>query len=66
MFLAALGQKGVDIAERVWQVISAQGQKLIKEGKTLETSEENLAELRNRATTFTEKRLPLLRQLGIA
>ncbi len=37
-----------------------------KEGKALATLKENLAELRTRAAAFTEKRLPLLQQLGIA
>jgi SAM-dependent methyltransferase len=66
MFLAGHGQKGVDPAERAWAVISAQGQKIIKDGKTLETPEENLAELRVRLGTFSEKRLPILKQLGVA
>ncbi len=66
MLLAGQGQKGLDPAERVWTVLSAQGQKLIKDGKALETAEENLAELRARSAAFTEKRLPLLKQLGIA
>ncbi len=66
MFLAGLGQKGVDPAERVWAVLSAQGQKVVKDGKALETAEENLTELRTRFAAFTEKRLPLLKQLGIA
>ncbi len=66
MFLSTLAHKGVDPAERAWTLLSAQGQKIIKEGKPLETAEENLAELRSRAAAFAEKRLPLLRQLGLA
>ena len=43
-----------------------QGQKIIIEGKTLESDEENLAELRTRHDTFTQKRLPIFKRLGIA
>lgn len=32
-------------AQFVWEMLQAQGQKLLKEGKTLETGAENLAEL---------------------
>lgn len=53
-------------AQIVWQIISAQGQKFVKEGKTLETAEENLAELTAQATTFAEKQLPILKALQIA
>ncbi len=42
-------------AKAVWQVLQAQGQKLVKEGQTLETDEENLAELTERAQEFAEK-----------
>ncbi|MDO9535205.1 MAG: methyltransferase, partial [Bacillota bacterium] len=42
------------------------GQKLVKEGKTLETPVENIAELTEQAQTFAEKLLPILRALQIA
>ena len=42
------------------------GNKIIKEGHTLDSPEENLAELRSLAIQFKEKSLPLLRALGIA
>lgn len=48
------------------KILQAQGQKIIKEGKTLETSDENLAELIEQANNFAEKRLPILNNLGIA
>lgn len=69
LFLLALGQgrkQPAEWAHFVWQTIAAQGQKLVKEGKTLETAEENLAELTAQATTFAEKRLPILKVLQIA
>jgi hypothetical protein len=50
----------------VWQTIAAQGQKLVKEGKALETAEENIAELTQQAQTFAQKQLPILKALQIA
>ncbi len=52
-------------AQFVWEILNAQGQRLVKEGKTLETPEENLAELQAQAQEFA-KRLPILQALGIA
>lgn len=69
LFLLTLGQgrkQPAEWAHFVWQTIAAQGQKLVKEGKTLETAEENLAELTAQATTFAEKQLPILKALQIA
>jgi len=69
LFLLAIAQGKKQPAEWVqivWQIIAAQGQKLLKEGKTLETAEENLAELTAQATTFAEKQLPILKALQIA
>jgi hypothetical protein len=62
-----LGATGpADWAGHAWRVLDAQGQKLITEERTLETAEENLAELTSQAKTFAEKRLPALRALGVA
>jgi hypothetical protein len=52
-------------AQSVWQLLQAQGQKLVKEGKTLDTDEQNLAELNEQARTFGEKQVPVLRALGV-
>jgi hypothetical protein len=49
----------------VWEMISRQGQRLVKEGKTIETAEEDIAELTTQANVFAEKQLPILRALGI-
>ena len=46
-------------------LMQTQGQKLVKEGKTLETDEENLAELNEQAQKFGEKQVPVLRALGV-
>ena len=69
LFLKALdeGKKQPDgWADFVWQMLIAQGQKIVKEGKTLETPEENVAELRAQASSFGEKQLPILKSLQIA
>jgi len=69
LFLSALagGHKTPeDWARAVWSVIAAQGQGLLKDGKPLATPEENLAELTAQAREFAEKRLPVLKGLGIA
>lgn len=55
----------VEWAQFVWQLLGAQGQKIIKDGKTLETADENLTELMEQANTFAEKQLPILKVLGI-
>lgn len=53
-------------AKDAWQRLAAQGQRLLKDGKTLETAEENLAELTAQAQTFAEKQLPILKALQVA
>ncbi|CAB1370999.1 class I SAM-dependent methyltransferase [Denitratisoma oestradiolicum] len=68
LFLLSIAQgkkQPAEWAQLVWQTIAAQGQKLVKEIKTLETPEENLAELTAQATAFAEKQLPILRALQI-
>ncbi len=54
-----------DWAAYVWQILSAQNQRLIKDGATLESPEDNLTELTTQAKEFLEKELPVLRALGI-
>ena len=51
--------------EFLWQVLSSQGKKVVTDGKTLETEEENLAYLRSAAEEFERDRLPILTLLGI-
>ena len=55
-----------DWAAYVWQILSAQNQRLIKDGATLESPEDNLSELTAQAKEFAEKELPILHALGIA
>ena len=54
-----------DLAQYVWNILTIQGQKLIKEGKAMETSEENLSELTEQAKIFIQKQLPILKALQI-
>lgn len=53
-------------AHFVWQHLQAMNQRLTKEGKAIESAEENLAELLKQATEFGEKRLPILKALQVA
>jgi SAM-dependent methyltransferase len=52
-------------ASEVWSVLAAQNQRLLKEGKTLESAEDNIQELVNQANDFARKRLPILKALEI-
>lgn len=69
LFLLALrsGPKTADeLARFAWDILEAQGQRVAKDNKALETPEENLSELQLQAGEFLEKRLPLLHRLQIA
>lgn len=59
------GKTAEAAAKFAWQVISGQGQQVIREGKALVSAEDNLAELNRLAVEFTEKRRPVLKALGI-
>jgi hypothetical protein len=55
LFLAAQragALEAQDIARSAWQVLAAQGQRLVKDGRTLETEQENLAELTQQAQAY--------------
>lgn len=69
MFLQSIQQGKFDTSEwahDAWNIISAQGQHLMKEGKKLGSSEENLVVLVEQAQTFANKQLPILKALQIA
>jgi hypothetical protein len=55
-----------DWAKFVWGVLAMQGQRLVKEGQTLETEADNVAELTTQAQEFASKQLPILKALQIA
>jgi SAM-dependent methyltransferase len=68
LFVLALRQgrkQPSDWAQMAWQVLSAQGQKLLKNGAALETADDNLNELTTQANAFAEKQLPILKTLLI-
>jgi len=68
LFLLANQQgkkKPEDWAVFVEQIFASQGEKIIKEGKPLETSEQQLAELTSQANEFANKQLPILKALQI-
>jgi len=49
----------------VWQLYSAQGQRILKDGKTLESAKENLDEIKTQARMFIDAQLPTLKALGV-
>ncbi len=68
LFLLAFSQgkkQPMEWAQFTLQTLLAQGQKIMKDGKPLETPEENLAELTVQANEFAEKRLPIMKALQI-
>jgi SAM-dependent methyltransferase len=69
LFLLALQQgkkKPEEWAQYVWDTLAIQSQRIVKDGKPLESPDENLTELKEQANTFAEKQLPILKALQIA
>ncbi|MYN17776.1 methyltransferase [Rugamonas sp. FT107W] len=58
-------QQPSEWAHHAWQVLKASQQTIAKEGVMLVGDEQNLSELTTQATEFRERRLPLLRAMGI-
>ncbi|WP_394780848.1 class I SAM-dependent methyltransferase [Undibacterium sp.] len=52
-------------AAYAWQTLSTLGKKLIKEGKTLDSPAENIAELTEQAKQFAKGKFPMLKKLGV-
>jgi len=48
-----------------WNILSAQGHAIVKDGQALESAEDNLAELSTQAQAFADHRLPLLQALQV-
>ena len=59
------GKTPEDWAKAAWQILAAQGQQLVKEGKTLTAEQENIAELTAQAKEFQDKQLPILKTLRV-
>lgn len=55
-----------DCALATWKIFATQNQRLIKEGKVMESEQENLDELKSQIMDFEAKSLPVLQSLGIA
>ncbi|TCO73751.1 class I SAM-dependent methyltransferase [Chromatocurvus halotolerans] len=55
-----------DWAHYAWDLLNAQGQRLVRDGAPIESAQDNLAELEAQALTFDEKALPALLALGVA
>ncbi|MCC6665876.1 MAG: class I SAM-dependent methyltransferase [Polyangiaceae bacterium] len=52
-------------AEHAWSVLSSQGQRLMVDGKRVESEEDNRRELVRQAEAFETMRLPVLRRLQV-
>ncbi len=69
LFLLARSQgrnSADELAQFAWDLLAAQGQRMLKDGKPLETPEENLAELAAQAREFIDQRLPAFQALQLA
>ena len=69
LFLMAMGQgkeEPAAWADFLWDILASQDERLLKDGKVLDTAEANLAELNKQAVEFAEKRLAVLKALHIA
>jgi SAM-dependent methyltransferase len=66
LFLLARQNQHPDPPAQVWQTLSSLGQQVVRDGKPIETPEENQTELRTRYAAFLKDRLPVLEQLGVA
>ncbi len=69
LFLLSIKQgkkQPAEWAHQVWQLLGSQGERLVVEGKILETGDENLAELTRQAEAFAEKSLVVLKALRVA
>ena len=69
LFLLAIGRgmkQPAEWAQFASSELAEMGEKILKDGKALETPEENLAEMNLHANTFSEKQLPIFKALGIA
>ena len=66
MVRAQGAKQPADWAHITWELLQAQGQRILKDGQTLQSPEENLAELNTQAQAFADKLLPILKALQIA
>ena len=69
LILHALRQRqqgsAAELTQVVWRHFKAQNKRLMRDGKRIEDEGENIKELEARVNDFLERRLPLLRRLGV-
>jgi hypothetical protein len=68
LFILAVEQReksAVELAAYTWKILQTQGHRLVKDGKTLESAEQNIAHLTTAAQQFLEKRLHILKGLDL-
>ena len=53
------------LIEFAWTALPAQGQRILRDGKPIESPQDNIAELSTQAVDFITKRLPTLRHLRL-
>jgi SAM-dependent methyltransferase len=53
------------VAEFGWSLMAQTGQRLVKEGKTIQTKEETMPELEAQLVLFFTEKLPIWKQLGV-
>ncbi|MGV7123216.1 class I SAM-dependent methyltransferase [Sphingopyxis sp. 550A] len=64
LILLALSDSVKDVEATVWGWLSSQGERLVSDGKPLETPEENIEEIRKLRKDVSARLVPLLRRLG--
>ena len=68
LFILAMSQGKkdlVELVEFVLNILTIQGQRLLKDGAVLETAEDNRAELTRQSIIFIETQWPVLRSLKV-
>ena len=65
LFCLARQAKSADPAQFAWDHLQTTGQRLARDGRTIETVEENLQELRRRHDAFVRDELPFLQKLAV-
>ena len=65
LMLLSMREKSDDPVSFIWKVLKSRGQKLVKEGKPLESEGDNLAELRQKVTEFQGGRGQVLAALKV-
>lgn len=65
LFLLARLRKHTDPAAFVWGIFKENDERVLKDGKVVETEEDNLREIRASYDAFHQKAMPLLKAMGV-